>query len=315
MHPRNKHNIDYNFKQLVRELPELESYVRTGETGQQTIDFSDPSAVKALNKALIKHFYGVSKWDIPVGRLTPPVPGRADYIHHLADLLKVSGKIPRGPSVRVLDIGTGANCIYPIIGIAEYGWRFLGTDIDPDSLVSAKRIVQGNARLKAAVKLRQQNSAQHIFKDIIKAGELFDVTLCNPPFHGSLEEAHAEARLKWSKLGRARAVTGAVKAPPVMNFAGGGQELWCPGGEERFLARLIQESSKYPRNCLWFTTLVSRAAHLPEAHARLKKLSPQEVREVPMEQGQKKSRFLAWTFQDKSEHKAWQERRAASTAL
>lgn len=78
-----------------------------------SVNFADPLAVKTLNKALLAHFYGVTHWDIPDGFLCPPVPGRADYVHHLADLLADDngGVVPK--QATVLDIGTGANLIYP----------------------------------------------------------------------------------------------------------------------------------------------------------------------------------------------------------
>lgn len=122
-----------------------------------SIDFADPVAVALLNKTLLKYFYGVAEWGIPPEYLCPPVPGRADYLHHLADLLSHcnGGTIPRGASIRALDIGVGANCIYPIIGHCEYGWSFVGADIDPVALASAKRIVRSNKeRLSCAIEFR-----------------------------------------------------------------------------------------------------------------------------------------------------------------
>ncbi len=298
MHPRNRLAGGYNFSKLVRGTPELGSFVK-----YDTIDFANPKAVQALNRALLKTFYGISKWDLPEGALTPAVPGRADYIHHLADLLarNNTGKIPRGRTVRLLDVGVGANCIFPIIGMGEYGWSFLGSDVTAQSIESAKSIVSKNPKLKPLVKLRLQSKADHIFKGIIKPGELFEATLCNPPFHASLEEAHEEARTKWSNLGRV--------TPSLLNFSGQGQELWCPGGEESFLKRLITESSQFSKSCLWFTSMVSKKAYLSSAYSTLTKVNALEVREIPTEQGQKKGRILAWTFQNKDERAKWKEKR------
>jgi 23S rRNA (adenine1618-N6)-methyltransferase len=71
------------------------------------------------------------------------VPGRADYIHHLADLLALdTGTIPENASI--LDIGTGANLIYPLIGAHEYGWRFTGSEISAEAIASAQAIVNAN---------------------------------------------------------------------------------------------------------------------------------------------------------------------------
>lgn len=115
LHPRNRHLGRYDFPRLIAGSPELERFVILNPYGRQSIDFADPAAVKAFNRALLQQFYDVREWDIPDGYLCPPIPGRADYLHYLADLLGAShdGLIPRGPSLRALDVGTGANCIYP----------------------------------------------------------------------------------------------------------------------------------------------------------------------------------------------------------
>ncbi|MBL9133973.1 MAG: RlmF-related methyltransferase, partial [Verrucomicrobiaceae bacterium] len=122
LHPRNRFRTRYDFPQLITCSPPLASFVKMNTHGGDSIDYADPQAVKALNQALLKHAYGLQHWDIPAGYLCPPVPGRSDYLHHLADLISLN----RGPQVRVLDIGTGANGIYPLIGAAEYGWSFVG---------------------------------------------------------------------------------------------------------------------------------------------------------------------------------------------
>tara|TARA_R110002049_G_scaffold285775_4_gene467314 strand:+ start:7279 stop:7518 length:240 start_codon:yes stop_codon:yes gene_type:complete len=67
--------------------------------------------------------------------------GRVDYVHHISDLLK-SSKIE--DNIAILDIGTGASCIYPILGNAEYSWTFVGTDIDETSLKQAQSIINKN---------------------------------------------------------------------------------------------------------------------------------------------------------------------------
>ena len=96
LHPRNKHRDRYDFKQLIATYPEFSKYVKPNAFGDESIDFANPKAVKWLNKALLKLYYSIEYWDIPAGYLCPPIPGRADYIHHIADLLGSSnfGKIP-----------------------------------------------------------------------------------------------------------------------------------------------------------------------------------------------------------------------------
>lgn len=283
MHPRNRHQGRYDFALLTKNSPELAPFVRPSPRGEPTIDFADSSAVLALNRALLKAYYGVSWWEIPDGYLCPPIPGRADYIHFVADLLDGA----RGEAVRILDVGVGANCIYPIIGHAEYGWRFTGSDIDPVALDSARRIVESNPNLSGAVELRLQPSPEKIIDGIVRAGDRFDAVICNPPFHSSLAEAEEGSRRKRENLGLGAA---------ARNFGGRGGELWRPGGEAAFVTRLIEESARLKTSARWFTALISKEASLTPIRRALTKAGVVDRRTIGMAQGQKKSRIVAWSF-------------------
>src|SRR5687767_15119006 len=184
-HPRNRHGERYDFVALVKASPELSRFVIVHPCGGDTIDFADPEAVKSLNGALLKAHYGIENWDIPPGYLCPPIPSRADYVHHVADLLSDGepDNIPRGSKVRIFDVGVGANCVYPIIGSAEYQWRFVGSDIDPVSIEWARRLIATNRILRSKLECRQQRSSAQIFAGVIGAFEQFEASMCNPPFH------------------------------------------------------------------------------------------------------------------------------------
>lgn len=308
LHPRNRHQGRYDFPALIRGCPELASFVIRNPYGKESIDFADPAAVRVFNRALLRQFYGIRHWDIPPGYLCPPVPGRADYVHALADLLaeECAGAIPRGARVRVLDVGTGANCIYPLIGRHEYGWSFLGSDIDATALASARAIVQANG-LSGAIELRQQADARHIFHGLLQSGERFELTLCNPPFHASAAEASAGSRRKWKNLGR----LDPSRKLPALNFGGQSNELWCEGGEIAFIRRMIRESREAAGQVLWFTCLVSKGGNLPLVEQALQKSGAVDTRTVSMSQGQKQSRFVAWTFHDAAARAAWHQQRDA----
>ena len=302
LHPRNRHAQGYDFLKLVAACPGLGAFVRRAAHGGPSIDFSDPAAVMALNRALLRSAYGIRGWEIPPGYLCPPIPGRADYLHHLADLLGSDwGAIPRGAATRVLDVGVGASAIYPLIGHREYGWSFVGTELDPAALASAARILGANPDLEERIVLRRQGSRNAIFAGVVEPGERFDLTLCNPPFHRSAREAREAAKLKWRKLGR-----GTGKA--TRNFGGQGPELWCEGGEAGFIDCMVMESASLRDQVGWFTTLVSRSATLPGLHRILRRLEAREVRTVPMAQGQKQSRFVAWSFLDAEARRAFRSR-------
>jgi 23S rRNA (adenine1618-N6)-methyltransferase len=291
LHPRNRHAGGYDFPRLVKAIPELEPFVQRARHGGPSIDFADPAAVKALNRALLAEAYGIRGWDIPEGYLCPPIPGRADYLHHLADLLATDaeGTIPRGPATRALDVGVGANAIYPLIGHREYGWSFVGSDLDAVALDSARHILAANPGMDEAILLRRQTDRNASFAGVVQPGERFDLTLCNPPFHGSMREVREAAQEKWRKLGR-----GAGR--PFRNFGGQGAELWCEGGEAGFIHRMIIESLGLRDRVRWFTTLVSSSASLPSVHRALRQGEALEIRTVAMAQGQKQSRFVAWSF-------------------
>lgn len=306
-HPRNRHRTGYDFKQLMKSCSALVPFVSTNVHGVESINFADPEAVKALNKALLKYFYRVSKWEIPAGYLCPPVPGRVDYIHYIADLLAScnGGTVPSGKSVHILDIGVGASCIYPIIGRSEYDWRFLGTESDPVALASAKRIVQSNRGLDPDVQLRLQPLSSNIFRGIMPDGIKIDAVICNPPFHASPDEAAESTRRKWRNLGKESITRSKDGRTPVLNFGGQVMELCCDGGERGFVRRMIEESRLIPSKCLWFTALISKESNLAGLYHVLRKTGVTEFRTIEMAQGQKRSRLLAWTFLGIKERQDW----------
>ncbi|MFZ1375358.1 MAG: RlmF-related methyltransferase, partial [Geothrix sp.] len=80
------------------------------------------------------------------------------------------------------------------------------------------------------------------------------------------------------------------------NFGGQGAELWCEGGEAGFIRRMIEESVALGPQVGWFTTLVSSSAALPSLHRLLRQVEARDIRTVAMAQGQKQSRFVAWSF-------------------
>ena len=306
LHPRNLHRLGYDFGALIAACPELQNFVAVNEHQLETIDFSNPEAVKTLNKALLIAYYDIQNWDIPTNFLCPPIPSRVDYIHYVADLLASNnnGIIPEGENVQVLDIGIGANCIYPLLGNAVYGWSFVGTDIDEKAIQNCKKIIEANPKLMDAISLQQQTESRFIFKNIITPEDRFSLTICNPPFHNSQEEATKSSLRKVNNLEKNRSTTRS-EAKPLLNFGGQNAELWCDGGELGFITQMIFESAKYPMQCLWFTTLVSKKENLSSLYKTLNKVNPVAVKTIDMAQGQKTSRILAWTFQSEAQQRNW----------
>jgi len=305
LHERNKNRMRYDFKQLVASCPGLAPFVILNKYEDESIDFANPAAVKMLNKALLIHFYGLSMWDIPENYLCPPIPGRADYIHYIADLLRRNnyGKIPTGTKITCLDIGVGANCIYPIIGNNEYGWAFIGSDIDPVAIDSAKQIVESNSSLQGNVECTLQNNPKDYFYGVIPKDGLVDVSICNPPFHASAKEAMEGTMRKTRNLSPEKG------SKPNLNFGGQSNELWCEGGEERFVRNMIRQSRKFSKSCFWFSSLISKESNLKSVYSALKTANAVAVETLPMGQGNKKSRIVAWTFLTKEEQQKWKNTR------
>ncbi len=279
LHPKNNFKNGYNFDELIVQNPELKQFVAKNEFGTVTIDFSNPEAVRELNKALICSLDKISNWNFPRENLCPPIPGRLDYIHYLADLLSLKEE------VKILDIGTGATCIYPLLGVSIYDWSFVATDIDLDSLDTAQDIIDDN-KLTEKIELRQQFKEENILKGIIVDGDSFAAVMCNPPFYKSAEEAQGANGRKSKNLGN----------NAVRNFAGNNNELWYIGGEKAFLHNYLYESSLFKTTSKWFTSLVSKKENAKSLEKSSKKLGATEFKVIPMHQGNKVTRIVAWRF-------------------
>ncbi len=291
LHPKNKHKKKYDFSILFDAHPTLKEFVFTNDYNTKTIDFANPKAVKELNRALLFTYYNLGYWEFPDSNLCPPIPGRVDYIHYVKDLLKQSNI----KNVSILDIGTGASCIYAILGNAEYGWKFVAADIDKKSLEYAKQIIVKNG-LDSQISLRYQKNKNHIFNGILKYNDKFSVTICNPPFYNSIADAKQENKRKNKGLD-----TGATQR----NFAGVENELCYRGGEKAFLHTYLYESSQFKKQCFWYTTLVSKKENVKPMYTSLEKLGATVIKTIPMHQGNKITRIVAWTFLDEKEQKKW----------
>ncbi|CAI8164140.1 MAG: Ribosomal RNA large subunit methyltransferase F [Polaribacter sp. SA4-10] len=279
LHTNNKFNTSYDFDELIIKNPSLKEFVLENKFGSISIDFSNPTAVKELNKALLYTYDKISTWIFPDENLCPPIPGRLDYIHHLADL------ISEEKNIKILDIGTGATCIYPLLGVAEYNWDFVAIDIDINSLDTAQDIIDDNS-LDTKIKLRQQLDENQILKGILNDDDSFSAVICNPPFYKSAEEARGANRRKNRNLGNSS----------VRNFAGNNNELWYIGGEKAFLHNYLFESSLYKDRSIWFTSLVSKKENVESMEKSSKKLGATAFKVIPMNQGNKVTRIVCWKY-------------------
>jgi 23S rRNA (adenine1618-N6)-methyltransferase len=291
LHKKNIHNDKYDFNKLIDSHYPLSEFVTINKYGDQSVDFTNPESVMAVNQALLSHFYDIKSWSIPKGHLCPPIPGRIDYIHYLAELLDLSTQKTG------LDIGCGTGCIYPILGVSSYQFNFVASDIDSNSIKHSQNIINSNVSLKSKIELRLQPDPKSIFKNIIKSEERFDFTMCNPPFHASLEDATKGSDRKRKNLNRNKEKKGhKVDSKQELNFGGLKAELWCDGGELKFISTMIKESVEFNKNCKLFTTLVSKKENLAKLYKLLASINAIGVRSIQMQHGQKSSHILIWKF-------------------
>lgn len=289
-----EHKNNYNFEVLIDTYPKLQPFVFKNTYGNLTIDFSQAKAVRALNTAILKADYGINYWQFDDNNLTPPIPSRVAYIHLLNDLLQTCNL---NKNVQVLDIGTGANCIYPLLGQSVYNWQFVGTDINKNSIKQAKKIIAKN-QLEDKISIRFQNNPNQIFHGVLAKTDIFALTMCNPPFYKDEVEANSATLKKLKGLNKE---TNCVSR----NFSGTSNELWYKGGEKAFLHNYLYESSLFKNQCFWYTTLVSNKENVKSMYASLNKLGATTIKTLPIKIGQKKSRVVAWTFLNEDQQKQW----------
>ena len=299
LHPRNPHQGRYDLAELCRVTPQLSAFIINSPSGEPTLDFANEKAVLCLNQALLASYYQVAYWQLPPGYLCPPIPGRADYVHYLADLLSRStGVLPKGKQYRLLDIGTGASCIYPIIASQSYGWQVLASDIDATAIKAASVLVGANPGLKRSIKLIRQLNSSAIFQGVLTAETKVHLTMCNPPFYSSAAQAAEASTRKWTNLGKAG--NGATR-----NFAGQQHELWCEGGELQFIRNMITESQLFKQQVCWFSCLVSQQKHVAPLQKLLRDVRVAQQEVIDMRQGNKVSRILAWSYLNEAQQQHW----------
>ena len=285
MHPRNRYKErPPDFAALARTdeaFAKLLQPASSGGGGIAQLDWSTPQAALELCRVLLWHDFGV-RWEMPPDRLSPTVPSRLNYLLWLEDLLAPQS----GDAVLGVDIGTGASCIYPLLGRAQLGWRFLATDIDPASVAAARHNVALNG-WEAQVEVRevgvppdaQPRGAAPLLCGVLREGERAAFCMCNPPFY---DEAEAEAR--------------PGPAPRHAPCAGSRGEQFTPGGEVGFVLRLVRESQQLGAQVGWYTSLLGRKASLRPVLRALRKARAPRVRTAELAQGVTLRWVVAWSF-------------------
>ena len=208
---------------------------------------------RTLTKVLLKKDFGL-EWDLPDTHLAPGLPGRINYLNWVHEVLKILTKDTS--EVTGIDIGTGASCIYPLLGHSLYKWKFIATDIDPESVQCAKENVERNG-LEQWITVCQRTDEQPLLEGVSPSP--VDFSMCNPPFFSSVEEVvfgrrcHAERGQSANRLsgdgrragdGRRRGRLCAANDLRIPAAADAGPRLHVASGSQAFAARGAAAASR-----------------------------------------------------------------------
>jgi 23S rRNA (adenine1618-N6)-methyltransferase len=293
IHSRNKNKERYDLGALLKLNPKLSDYLKPNHKCEDAVDLSNPIAIKILNQTLLHYYYGIENWNFSDKNLCPTIPNKADYIHYMADVLMGSnfGNLPEGEKITCLNIGAGATCIYPIIGVTEYNWNFIASDIDSESIKSAQTIVTENKVLTNKIELRLQEKPKDVIYGALRREETIDLAICNPPFYNSIEDAKEDTQKK----------TAPYKASEIT------PEIIYSGGEIKFLKQYIKESKAFGSTCFWFSALVTKKANQKSLPEFLKLIGATEIKVIPFGLGNKSTQIIVWTFLSPTKQKEWRE--------
>ena len=285
IHERNPYKVPPDFKELAVECPEFRSVLKTELNGKLSLDWKDRDAVRVLTLTLLKRDFGLDV-RIPPGNLVPTLPLRFNYLLWLEDLMAAN----EGSNLHSdfncsepfgLDVGVGASCVYPLLAAKHFKWHVLGSDVDPESLASARENVARN-NLEERVELFHQDPEGPVFEEAISRSpsKKLAFTLCNPPFYEGSQ-------------------TSPVRAPRHEKPAGKVNEMTTPGGEVALVERMIQESLKLKNSVLFFTCMVGHKGSLKE----IKKVFHSLFTNVHFSttefcQGRTMRWGVAWSFQE-----------------
>lgn len=278
MNPKNKYfKNPPDFKILSEKHPEFRKYIKKVNENYYTIDWKDSNALKELCRVLLLNDYNIQYWEIPDGYLIPSITGRCNYIHWIHDLLE-EDCIQNSELITGIDIGCGANCIYPLLGNKIYKWKYVCSEVNSMSIEIANRIINKN-NLTEEINIIHQTNSKYIYKNILSSTSHIYFSMCNPPYFSFEEKKHDN---------------------PNTSCEYTSQEVYCEGGEYKFIKKMIKESKIFQNNVIWFTTLVGKKSNLNlllEYLAKIKEIK--RIKDITFYQGKLARWGLAWSYYDK----------------
>ena len=210
------------------------------------IDWKDAEATLQLTRALLATRFGLDL-QLPRDRLCPALTSRVNYIHFIKALLgKIDDKTCSDDKVIWgIDIGTGASCIYPLLGAKMHGWHFVATEVDPVSVECAKRNVSINGLDELIeVRSRTPEESSSVVEHVARE-RVFHFTMCNPPFFVSSKAVRKVEHMSVMHDGN-----------PMRACMATTLEACTDGGETEFVKRMVDESTRIPLQCHWWTSLL-----------------------------------------------------------
>ncbi|KAF9153305.1 Methyltransferase-like protein 16 [Linnemannia schmuckeri] len=288
MHPNNPYfNNPPDFVALAQLYPSLAPFVAVkssesskGTSGSGTrgiINFQDPSALRELTYCLLKKDFSLDL-EIPLDSLCPPIPNRLNYICWIEDLLDIDST----KDIHGIDIGTGASCIYPLLGCSRnMHWKMVATDIDDRSISFADSNVKRN-HLDNAIRIIKNNSTDIFLALLFKDPEQrYDFCMCNPPFYK--DEQDIQDSLE-GKEGQASAVcNGTIN------------EMITAGGETQFVKQMVDESIVHGQRIRWYTSMLGKRSSVDTVIAYLKEKKILNYTLTTFRQGRTRRWAIAWS--------------------
>ncbi|KAJ2848816.1 hypothetical protein IWW36_003066 [Coemansia brasiliensis] len=273
-----------SYKALAEKFPKLKGYLVGTKA---TVDFQNPDAVRTLNQAILRVFFDLDV-HLPANSLCPTVANRLHYLEWIRS--NILADFPPSQSTIGMDIGCGASCIYPLLGVQVLNCLFVGTDINSESIECAQKNVVTN-HMGSKIRLflnNDQNTTLPLDAEGFPSseadadGSVFTFSMCNPPFYKSRDERQQLSQFK--------------SRSPSLDTNGKDEELYTEGGEEGFLTRMIDESVKLGKQIKWYTTMVGKKSTLSLLKTHLRQNQARHVREGTLLQGKTTRWVLAWTF-------------------
>ncbi|CAI5789954.1 RNA N6-adenosine-methyltransferase METTL16 [Podarcis lilfordi] len=284
MHARNRYkDKPPDFAYLASKYPEFKQHVQINLSGRVSVNFKDPEAVRALTCTLLKEDFGL-QIDIPLERLIPTVPLRLNYIHWVEDLIAQQDAAAKDSATWGIDIGTGASCIYPLLGATLNGWYFIATEVDDVCFSFAKKNVEQNnlSNLIKVVKVPQKTLLLDALEE--ESGVVYDFCMCNPPFFAN----QLEAKGVNSRNPR--------RPPPSSVNTGGITEIMAEGGELEFVKRIIHDSLQLKKRLRWYSCMLGKKCSLAPLKEELRIHGVPKVTHTEFCQGRTMRWALAWSF-------------------